>query len=56
MIDVGKMLGAKQIILGSVGKLGRIYTITAKLVDATSGEMIRTSDFDTDDGIGLINY
>ena len=42
LIDVGKMLGAKQIILGSVGKLGSLFTITAKLVDATSGEMIQT--------------
>ena len=42
LIDAGKMLGAKQIILGSVGKLGSLFTITVKLVDATSGEMIRT--------------
>ena len=54
LIDVGKMLGANQIILGSVGKLGSIYTISAKLVDATSGEMVRTSDFDTDKSIGKL--
>tara|TARA_Y100000591_G_scaffold257596_1_gene229694 strand:- start:1046 stop:1876 length:831 start_codon:yes stop_codon:yes gene_type:complete len=54
LIDVGKMLGAKQIIIGSAGKLGSIYTITAKLVDATSGKMLRTSDFDTNDGIGSL--
>ena len=52
LIDVGKMLGAKQVIIGSVGRLGNIYTITAKLVDATSGQMLKTSDFDTNDGIG----
>lgn len=52
LIDVGKMLGAKQIIIGSVGRLGNIYTITAKLVDATSGQMLKTSDFDTNNGIG----
>lgn len=54
LIDVGKMLGAKQIILGSVGKLGNLYTITAKLVDATSGRMLKTSDFDTNTGIGSL--
>jgi TonB family protein len=54
LIDVGKMLGAKQVIIGSVGRLDNIYTITAKLVDATSGQMLKTSDFDTNDGIGKL--
>ena len=54
MIEVGKMLGAKQIILGSVGKLEDLHTITVKLVDVTSGELVRTSNFDSYDGLGKI--
>ena len=54
LIDVGKLLGAKQIILGSVGKLGSIYTISVKLVDANSGELLKTSDFDTERGLGAL--
>ena len=51
LIDVGKMLGAKQIVLGSVGKIDGLFTISAKLVDAETGESIRSSDFDADNGL-----
>ena len=47
LIEIGMMLGAKQIVIGDVGKFGSTYTINARLVDATSAEIIRASDFDT---------
>ena len=37
IIDVGNILSANQIILGSVGRIGGLYTISAKLVDVKSG-------------------
>jgi len=52
LLDVGKILGANQIILGSIGKIGSLYTLSAKLVDVESGELLITSDFDTEDGLG----
>ena len=52
LIEVGEMLGANEIVLGSVGIMGNIHTVSAKLVDATSGEILRTADFDTNKGIG----
>ena len=36
IIDVGNILSANQIILGSVGSIGGLYTISAKLVDVKS--------------------
>jgi formylglycine-generating enzyme required for sulfatase activity/TolB-like protein len=55
LIEIGKLLGAKQIVIGDVGKFGSTYTINARLVDATTGEIIRASDFDTDGSIdGLL--
>ena len=54
LIDAGNMLGAKQIVIGSVGEMGGLYTITAKLVDAETGELIQTSDFDADDGLNQL--
>ena len=51
LIEIGKMLGAKQIILGSVGELAGLYTITVKLVDAETGELIRTSNYDAENGL-----
>ena len=51
LIDVGKMLGVKQIIIGSFGRLGNMYTVNAKLVYNTSGKILKTSDFETQDWI-----
>lgn len=42
-IRVGKLLGAQQIVLGSVSKLGKSYQINARLVDAQTGEIIAPS-------------
>ena len=51
IIEIGMLLGAQQIVYGSVGIIGNIYTISAKLVNATSGEIIRSSDFDNEGSI-----
>ncbi len=51
LIDVGAILGANQIILGSIGKIGGLYTLSAKLVDVESGELLMASDFDAENGL-----
>lgn len=51
LIDVGKILGATQIVYGSVGRMGTLYTISAKLVDAETGQLLVTSDYDADEGL-----
>jgi len=51
IIDVGNILSANQIILGSVGSIGGLYTLSAKLVDVKSGELLITSDFDAENGL-----
>ena len=51
LIDVGEILGANQIILGSIGKIGGLYTLSAKLVDVESGELLMASDFDAENGL-----
>ena len=38
LLDVGMILGASQIVYGSIGKFGNLYTISAKLVDAETGK------------------
>tara|TARA_Y100001935_G_C17272036_1_gene492508 strand:+ start:108 stop:719 length:612 start_codon:yes stop_codon:yes gene_type:complete len=48
LIEIGKMVGAKEALIGSVGKLGNLFTITARLVDVSTGENIRSSDYDTE--------
>ena len=51
IIVVGNILSANQIILGSVGKIGGLYTLSAKLVDVKSGQLLITSDFDSENGL-----
>ena len=49
---IGSMLGASHILLGSVGKMDETYyTITAKLVDGSTGELIKTADYDALNGL-----
>ena len=51
LVDVGKLLGANQIILGRIGKIGNVFTLSAKLVDVESGELLTSSDFDAKKGL-----
>ena len=44
LVDVGKLLGANQIILGSIGKIGQVFTLSAKLVDVESGKGVKFDD------------
>lgn len=38
--DIGKLLGAKLLVLGNVIQVGNFYQITSKLVNSESGEII----------------
>lgn len=38
-VQVGKLLSARKILIGTVGKLGKEYIINARIVDVESGEM-----------------
>ncbi len=51
-IEVGALLGATHILKGSVGKIDEAYfTISVKLVDVGTGELIKTADYDAYDGL-----
>ena len=54
LIEVGVLLGAKEIVIGSVGRFGSIYTVSARLVNATTGEMIQSTDYDSNEGISSL--
>ena len=50
-IEVGQLLGVRKIILCSLGKLENIYSISIKIVDVESGEIIRTVSTETKDNM-----
>lgn len=42
--SVGKLLGANQVVLGSIATAGPTYVLTARLVDAETGQVLAASD------------
>jgi TolB-like protein len=46
LIDVGEMLGATHIVGGSVSRFGSLFTVSTRLVDVETGELIRVYDYD----------
>ena len=48
LLEIGKMLGANEIVIGSFGKVGNIFTISARIVDAESGEVMQAISYDSD--------
>lgn len=46
-VEIGQLIGAQQMIAGSVGKVGTVYTIDLKIIDVETGEVIRTTSFDS---------
>ncbi len=46
LIEVGKMVGASQMVGGSISKVGGTFTVSARLVDVETGKVLAVSDFD----------
>ena len=44
-VEVGKMLGTKVIVVGSISKVGSTFSVNAKIVDVQTGEITRTANY-----------
>ena len=45
-VEVGNMLGVQQMIGGSIGKVGSIYTVSARVIDVQTGEVLKSANYD----------
>lgn len=54
VVEVGQMLGAQQMVGGSIGRLGNVFTITARVIDVQSGEIIKVTTYDHEGDIGSL--
>ena len=45
-VEVGRVLGCELMLAGSFGKIGSIYTIDMRIIDVTSGGILRTTSYD----------
>jgi curli biogenesis system outer membrane secretion channel CsgG len=39
MVEMGKILGVRNIIAGTIGKIGGMYTISTRMIDVATGEV-----------------
>jgi len=54
VVEVGQMLGAQQMVGGSIGRLGDVFTITARVIDVKSGEILNVTTYDHEGEIGSL--
>jgi TolB-like protein len=51
-VEVGKMVGAEQIITGSISHIGNVFSVSSKIVDVESGRILKMSTYDFEGMIG----
>ena len=44
-VEIGKMLGIKMIVVGSISKVGSTFSINAKIVDVETGKIDKTANY-----------
>ena len=53
-VEAGKLLGVDQIVTGSIGKIGSYYTVSARMIDVQTGEVLKSSTRDVSGSIDLV--
>lgn len=46
VIEAGRLIGVEQIIGGSISKVGKTYTVSARIISVESGKILKTGTFD----------
>ena len=45
-VEMGQMIGVKYMVVGSIGLVGRTYTIASRLIDVATGKMVAAANTD----------
>jgi hypothetical protein len=48
LVEMGQIMGVERMISGSMGKLGTLYTISVRLINVATGEIMITANEDCD--------
>jgi len=46
LVEIGRLVGVEQMVGGSIGKIGQTYTLDLRIIDVTSGRIIKTVSHD----------
>jgi hypothetical protein len=52
IVAAGQILGAAQMVAGSVSKVGLVYSVSARIVDVQTGKIVKTATYDHEGEIG----
>ncbi len=54
LVELGNFANVQQIVAGSIGKVGTVYAVTARLINVETGELLRTGKYDHQGNIGQL--
>lgn len=46
VVEVGKLVGVQQVVAGGIGKIGTIYTVSARIIDVETGSIMTQHTLD----------
>ena len=53
-IEIGRLVGVKKIIAGSISKIGELYTVSARLIDVETSKIEATAIEDVEGTLGIV--
>lgn len=53
-VQMGQLLGVDQILAGSLGKVGSVYSLNVKLLDVGSGKILQSQAIDVSGDLSLV--
>ena len=54
VVEVGQLIGVQQMVGGSIGKVGNVYSVSARIIDVQSGKIINVTTYDHSGDIGSL--
>ncbi len=52
LIEIGRLVGVRQMLGGSIGRVGNVFTVSARVVDVSTGQLLHVADYDYKGEIG----
>jgi len=52
IVEMGQLIGVQQIVAGSVMRIGKVYSVAARIIDVERGDIVNTAVFDHEGDIG----
>ncbi|MBL7047374.1 MAG: PEGA domain-containing protein [Candidatus Marinimicrobia bacterium] len=52
VVEVGQLIGVQQMIGGSIGKVGNVFTLSVRIIDVKSGTILNVTNYDHFGDIG----